>query len=120
MASSQYPAAMPRTKRSTLPPVIVGIARSRRREVRRTPNGGWAWSCCLCRAYAELEDAAQHKLCLSYALLDTATLREHLITAYRERMGKVPRHTQDWGRTNINDEALRDAELRRLKISISR
>lgn len=93
---------MSRTKRSALPPISVGIARTRRKEIRPTPNGGWAWKCCLCDGYATLMDTAEHKLCHRHAALPEETLRVMLTAWHYQRSGRMPVPAATWGQTSAN------------------
>lgn len=54
---------MARTKRSRLPSVRSWDVKATPEQVRRTPNGGWAWKCAYCGRYASDRSVAGKFIC---------------------------------------------------------
>lgn len=80
---------MGRTKRSDLPPVTLADRRDFPDQVRRTPNGGWAWTCAYCGRYACDQSVGGLYLCRCHG---GSTPRQRSLTArylHQQATGQV-------------------------------
>lgn len=82
---------MARKKRSQLPQVPARLRARGGSSVRRTPNGGWAWTCHYCGQYASSETLAGRYVCRRHGGVTPRQRDPYLRELAFEATGRRPR-----------------------------